>query len=149
MKTNCFATLVAWKHTKESTQVGANTMQAQTHTERHQSARIGIVCVWSTVMCSQAGTRKLSVGEFCVYKFCLFETQSKFIIHPLCGSFVLSLKALTQCKHGILKGRSFFNLRSKTKGAQEMDFILKKKTNRWPATQAHKVLWCQGGWDVG
>lgn len=93
-------------------------------------------------MHTQAGTRKMSVGEFCVYEFSLFETRSKFVIHPLCGGFVLSLKALTQCKHGILKGRSFFffNLKSKTKGAQEMDFILKGKTNRATVTQAHVAM---------
>lgn len=97
-----------WKHTKESAQVGANTMQAQTLTETLQSARRGTVCVWSTDICTQAGTRKSSVGEFCVYEFSLFETRSKFIIHPVCGGFVLSLKALTQCKHGVLKGIFIF-----------------------------------------
>lgn len=135
-----------WKHTKESAQVGANTMQAQTLTERLQSARRGMVCVWATDICTQAGTRKSSVGEFCVYEFSLFETRSKFIIHPLCGGFVLSLKALTQCKHGVLKGIFiffFFNLKSKTKGAQEMHYILRRKTNSWTVTQAHVAMWRQ------
>lgn len=43
----------------------------------------------------------------------------------------------------------FFNLRSKTKGAQEIDSVLKRKTNRPPVTQAHMVPWCHAGRDVG
>lgn len=30
-----------------------------------------------------------------------------------------------------------------------MDFVLKRKTNRRPVSQAHMVLWCHGGRDVG
>lgn len=74
----------------------------------HQSKKIGPVCVWSAVLRSQAETRELSVGEFCVYKVSLFETRSKFIIHPLCGGFVLSLRVLAQCKQSVLKEEFFY-----------------------------------------
>lgn len=93
-------------------------------------------------------------GEFYVYNFSLFETRSKFIIRPLCGGFVLSLKALTQCKHGVLKERSLFFFFSssgllKQREHRKWTSSRKGKQTDGPVSQAHVAVWRRGRMGCG
>lgn len=135
---NFNVTLEVWNQTMKHGSKCRHNPSTDTYTNASKCKDRPCVCVWSTVICWQAGTRELSVGEFCVYKFSLFETQSKFIIHPLCGGFVLSLKALTQCKHSVLKGDLFLIL-----GLKQREH--RKWTPSWRGKQTDslsvKLIW--------